>query len=254
MRKPVLTIAFLSCLLIGMNDPIIAQETDTVVMDEVVVDDETEEEESSGYFNPVTEEDRTLVKERQVSKSALENLRKDTDFWYVEKERKKPKAKEQPSFFLWLFGQRWFGIAMWTIVIAGFVGVIVWFLLASDVRLFRKKPVPIANQEDDIDEDIFEINYEMAISKAIAVGDYRLAVRLMYLQLLKELSQRTLIQYKQGRTNSEYMSQLFGTVHYPLFSRLTRQFEYVWYGKFPVSPAAFEAAQKDHANLKSRFS
>src|SRR6185369_2616844 len=93
--------------------------------------------------------------------------------------------------------------------------------------------------EDNSSENIFDINYQREIEKAVNAKDYRLAVRLMFLRLLKQLSQKKIIEYEQERTNLEYLSELNATGYYNDFFRLTRNYEYVWYGKFDVSRETF---------------
>jgi hypothetical protein len=129
---------------------------------------------------------------------------------------------------------------------------LIWFLIASDVRLFRKKPTVLqSNIDAEITEDIFSVNYEEELKKAIQDENYRLGVRLMYLHVLRLFSESNIIQYKIERTNSDYLLQLFNTSYYKDFFRLTRNFDYVWYGKFDISAAAFNMIQQDYTKLKT---
>jgi len=185
----------------------------------------------------------------------LQNLKKDEAFWYANKLPKRqkraeidPNKKYSEPFYL----QNWFRTLLWIFITAAFVAVVIWFLIVSDVRLFRKKAVSISSEQDTaLIEDIFSINYEQELEKAIADENYRLGVRLMYLHILRLFSERDIIHYKIERTNSDYLMQLYNTSYYKDFFRLTRNFEYVWYGKFDISSAAFELIRKDHAKLKS---
>ncbi len=129
--------------------------------------------------------------------------------------------------------------------------MLIWFLIASDVKLFRKKAAVLQPTADAaINEDIFSVNYEQELEKAIANQNYRLGVRLMYLHVLRLFSEKEIIQYKMERTNSDYLLQLYNTYYYKDFFRLTRNFEYVWYGKFDISAAAFEMIRMDHTKIK----
>jgi hypothetical protein len=121
------------------------------------------------------------------------------------------------------------------------------YLAATDVHLFRKKSVPVSNkeEEDEISEDIFAINYQKEIDKAAAQGNYRLAVRLLFLRLLKNMSDKNVISYKQDKTNSDYLMQLSSTNYYQDFFRITRYYEYSWYGKFEVSNEAYLLINKE---------
>ena len=186
--------------------------------------------------------------------SVLEKLKQDDAFWYANKvpKRQKPQEIKPPDYKAPFYTEGWFKTLIWIIIIGGFVTVLVWFLIASDVKLFRKKPTQLSNDADiQFDEDIFSINYEEELQRAIAHNDYRLGVRLMYLHVLKLLSDKEIIQYKIEKTNSDYLLQLYNTSYYKDFFRLTRNFEYVWYGKFEISPAAFEMIGNDYKKLKA---
>lgn len=89
-------------------------------------------------------------------------------------------------------------------------------------------------------ENIHEINFDQTIENAIAAKNYRLAVRLLYLRSLKQLSDRNLINWKLDKTNSAYLNELVDAEQKRRFSVLTRQFEYVWYGDFPLDGQSFQ--------------
>jgi hypothetical protein len=46
---------------------------------------------------------------------------------------------------------------------------------------------------------------------------------------------------------------LYETPYHKNFFRLTRNFEYTWYGKFPLSPDVFALLQKDFVNFKQQL-
>ena len=193
----------------------------------------------------------------EIADSVLQNLKKDEAFWYVNQtpKRQKPVAidpnrKYTKPFYL----QNWFRTLVWIIIIGAFLAVLIWFLIASDVRLFRKKPKAVLSEADiALTEDIFAVNYDEQLANAITNENYRLGVRLMYLHVLRLFAERSIIQYKIERTNSEYLFQLYNSAYYKEFFRLTRNFEYVWYGKFDISVPAFEMIRQDYTNLKTRL-
>ena len=193
----------------------------------------------------------------QIQDSVIQNMKADEAFWYVDKvpNRQKPpevdpNKKYKEPFYL----QNWFRTLLWMVIIGAFIAVLVWFLIASDIKLFRKKAKRLQSQEDmAISEDIFSVDYEQEIEKAIVDQNYRLGVRLMYLHVLRMFSEKNIIQYKIERTNSDYLLQLFNTSYYKDFFRLTRNFEYVWYGKFDISQAAFEMIKQDYSKIKSQL-
>jgi hypothetical protein len=75
----------------------------------------------------------------------------------------------------------------------------------------------------------------------------------MFLQLLKELSNKNIIRYQQDRTNFDYLMQLHGTKYYEDFFRLTRNYEYAWYGLFDITESKFELVKKDFNKMNSQL-
>src|SRR5690606_20168955 len=54
-------------------------------------------------------------------------------------------------------------------------------------------------------EDIEAIDVETALERAIKEGNFRLAVRLYYLDLLKRLNETGVIVWKKDKTNRDYL-------------------------------------------------
>lgn len=216
------------------------------VADEDYSNEEEDEYEEKEYFSQKEASDSFRVNERRLPQGYAAKLKEDNDFWYADesfnrKKEKKPGENKTAQYVP--LGQRtWVQTLLWIIIIGGFAAAIGWYLADSNVRLFRKRNTEIsggAAGEEEIPEDIFAINYQKEIDKAAAQGNYRLAVRLMFLRLLKNLSEKNIIQYKQDRTNLDYLMQLHPTKYYRSFFRLTRHFEYSWYGHFEVEEGAY---------------
>ena len=186
--------------------------------------------------------------QRHVPDSIVKKMQQDDDFWYANaeiKEEKKPEDKQ--SSYIPLGQRQWFQTLLWLIIIGGFAAAIMWYLAGSNVGLFRRKNKDLQHTgEEELEtEDIFAINYQKEIDKAEANGNYRLAVRLMFLRLLKNMAEKNIIQYKQDRTNLDYLLQLHPTGYYNNFFRITRNYEYSWYGQFDVGEEAYRIIRND---------
>ncbi|MCY7357559.1 MAG: DUF4129 domain-containing protein, partial [Rudanella sp.] len=94
-------------------------------------------------------------------------------------------------------------------------------------------------------EDIHAINFEQELEIAAEQGNYRLGVRLLYLRTLKQLTDRHLIDWNPNKTNQQYAYEVANQPFATEFNALTRDFDYVWYGDFPVDKAQFEALKAD---------
>src|SRR5690606_29380563 len=89
------------------------------------------------------------------------------------------------------------------------------------------------------------------IESAIAAGDYRLAVRYYYLQLLKHLNEKGVINYEFQKTNSEYLFEINDETFKPKVKRLMRLYDFIWYGSFNVTENDFSVAQNSFREAES---
>lgn len=210
---------------------------------------------STNYqFKQVNEAKKVDV--RNVPDQDLNKVKSDEDYWYANEapHRKKQESVQKPRSSV--FDMAWFNTLFWFILIGGFLALLIWFLATSNVSLFRRKlkTTEGENLAEVETENIFEINFENEIQKTISAGNYRLAVRLMYLRTLRDLSLRNVINYTHEKTNSDYLFQLAGSAYYKNFFRLTRNFDYTWYGHFPLSQEIFLVIQKDFESFKQQLS
>lgn len=243
MRKPILFLfAIITCLAASAQYD--SGEVVTTIQETVTV----EQRGTKGFSIPSPE---APVAVRKLPADEVSKLKASEEYWYAnaEREKRNPKAvaKEEAKAPSWLRGLAWF------LVVAAFLAVVVWYLISSNIRLFGRSGKKIASGEegDGDTEDIFALPYEREIAKAEDEGAYRQAVRLRYLQTLRELSDRGMIDYRFGRTNSYYVSQLRSHPQGKAFSGLTRAFEYIWYGQFPLSAERYHAVRTDFTRFKS---
>jgi hypothetical protein len=194
---------------------------------------------------------------RQVPDSVIKNLQSQDDFWYANKDFEKKKAaadSAKTGFWDWLARQRWYKAIAWIIIIGGFVTVLIWFLASSNVGIFRRRSKTVAEADTgEMTENIFAIDYAKEIDKAVKENNYRLAVRLMFLRLLKNLSEQNIIQYQQDRTNFDYLAQVSSSGYHKEFFRLTRNYEYTWYGEFAVNGEMFTTIKNDFENFEKKL-
>lgn len=211
---------------------------------------ENENENENQDFKYTWETDSLKVLQRKVPDDHLKKMQEDDAFWYantdikIDEPKENIKAKEE---YVPLGKRKWFQVLLWLVIIGSFAAILAMYLAGSNVGLFQKKSVPLKKDDgsEEIPEDIFAINYQKEIDKAAANGNYRLAIRLMFLRMLKQLAEKNIIQYKHDRTNFDYLVQLRSTGYYNNFFRITRNYEYSWYGKFPVSEDAYKIIRSD---------
>lgn len=136
------------------------------------------------------------------------------------------------------------------LVIIFLVYVIVKLLGGDLVNIFSKKSAGIDVPYNEMLENIHEINFDAEIEKAVAQRNFKLAVRLLYLACLKQLSDAAVINWQIEKTNSEYLNEINNDAQRQSFGVLTRQFEFIWYGNFPVDAQSFKNINVLFADFK----
>ncbi len=205
-------------------------------------------EENEFFLNKGDFEADSSIMQRHLPDSLVTKMQQDDDFWYANAEIKDEiKQEDHKSAYVPLSRRKWFQTLLWLLIIGGFAAAIMWWLAGSNVSLFHRKNKGLLNTgEEELEtDDIFSINYQKEIDKAEANGNYRLAIRLMFLRSLKVMAEKNIIAYKPGRTNLDYLFQLHPTGFYNNFFRITRNYEYSWYGKFEVGEGAYKMIRND---------
>jgi hypothetical protein len=190
---------------------------------------------------------------RYPEQDHLRDLQTDHDYQYGND----APPPENPLARLWQWLMRKIGAFLsseayqniWQYVfLAAIAGVAIYLLMKAEVLsfLFPRKAQSASLAYETVSENIHEIDFNAAIDNAVGLRNFRLAVRLLYLQTLKQLSDTGRIHYKPDKTNRQYVYELANASLKPDFERLTSQFEFVWYGDFPVDETQF-------ASLRTAF-
>ena len=91
-------------------------------------------------------------------------------------------------------------------------------------------------------EDINSLDIDPLLADALKNQDYRLALRLKFLSLLKMLSKQGILRWRRELTNRHYADQLRDTSLYSLFLRTTFIYESGWYGDYTVDANTYSTA------------
>lgn len=135
------------------------------------------------------------------------------------------------------------------------VGVAIFIVLKliGSENIFSRKSKETILPYDVLTENIHEIDYEQELQRLIAEGKFRLAVRLLYLRALKKLSDAELIEWQPEKTNYHYLTELREPALKNDFGKLTLQFDYIWYGDFPIDATRFEPINHSFNHFNSQI-
>lgn len=193
--------------------------------------------------------DSSTVAVRKIPAEELQKLYADDDYNYVRTSTTAPKTIwERFKEWFWekivgLFDTKAGSMTIRIIkymVVAVAIFFIVFLLLKNDARsLFYRKGASVSGNFIESVEDIQEIDFDKRIAEEVARRDFRKAIRLCFLKVIKELNQHQLIHWKQDKTNTDYLKELRNGNYYQQFAELSRLYEYIWYGDFKLDEGNF---------------
>ncbi|MBO9676206.1 MAG: DUF4129 domain-containing protein [Sphingobacteriaceae bacterium] len=227
------------------------------------------------FFTPVisnaqTVKPKPMVKEIRIDSAKITPSKFDKDSIGLYKEQKEFQydeiGQQQLSWwdkfwmFFWrLIGSLIQGAASNLISRYIFIGLGVALILYIVIKtigaenIFRKKSKETILPYDVITENIHEIDYEQELQRLVAEKKFRLAVRLLYLRALKKLNDAEIINWQPNKTNYNYLTEIDKPELRNDFSKLTLQFDYIWYGDFPIDEVKFDPINQSFNQFNSQI-
>lgn len=193
----------------------------------------------------------TALPTRRADAARLRELAAQREFQYVE-----PEASTDAWDAFWARLWRWLGgllrtpagrvtwkYGVYAAVLAALTFAVLKLLQVDLTGAFGRAPRRGALAYGTEAEDIHAVDFPVRIAEAEDAGNYRLATRLGYLEVLKHLTDRGLIQWQPDKTNHAYLAELAAGPLREAFRGATRQFEYVWYGELRLNAALYQQAR-----------
>lgn len=110
--------------------------------------------------------------------------------------------------------------------------------------LFRRSPGKEVAPEETATENIHQIHFESELEKAIRLKNFRLALRIMYLETLKKLTDKNIINWQPEKTNWDYVREINNPQLKKPFTEITNAYDYAWYGEFSIDEPLFRIMQE----------
>ena len=126
------------------------------------------------------------------------------------------------------------------LLIAAVIVLIVLLVVKNDIRaLFYGKSASVPIDFKEFEQDLNKMDFDLLIDDALSKKDFRKAVRLHFLKLLKELTDHNLIKWQINKTNDDYSMELVNSRYNNTFKELSLLYEYIWYGDFHLDEINF---------------
>lgn len=222
--------------------------------------------------NPTDAFQKNKINTRISSDTAVQRLKNEAPYWYItriEDMAQNParlhtdkkyrdslvaeglwEEERVPTMFDKLLWQNWFDAAKWVFLTLIFLAAIIYFLASNKINLFYRSPAKAQSGEATGEENIFATDYKAMLAQSERAKDFRLAVRILYLQLLKDWSEKNIISYHPSFTDMHYLRQMQNKPMYKTFSAVIRYYEGAWYGGFAVPEVMYEKIKTEFTNLK----
>lgn len=127
------------------------------------------------------------------------------------------------------------GQALQIIIITVFIVILIIIiskLAGNNLRLRQKENTGSIQQKlEDIEENLMESDLMRWLKKVVEDKDYRLALRIYYLIIIKELATKGLINWKKEKTNLDYLYEMRQHDTYNNFEEITGIYQLIWYGE-----------------------
>jgi len=207
--------------------------------------------------------DTIKITPKKFETKSLEKYKTNKEFDYIDEVSKQEPtflervlnwlARQFLRFLEWLFRVKYAKGILATILTAlpYVVAAIVLFLLIKFfVKTKIKSAISLTKNNSIInfieDEKLLQnADLEVYIQKAIDDKDYRLAVRFLYLKILKQLTNKKLVVWEIQKTNEDYTNEIIEKQLKKSFENITRLYDFVWYGNFQINKVQFNSINLD---------
>jgi hypothetical protein len=170
----------------------------------------------------------------QLSEEKWKKITKDIDYTenFKEVEPKEESHKPRRSFHFNPSIMR----AVVIILVVGLLVFIFYLVLKHFLNFFdeRVKNESFTQIIENLEENIHDADFELLLKQAIDNKEFKLAVRILYLQAIKQLSDKQLIIWKREKTNSHYVREMSTDKQGRTFSFLTLVYEQSWFSNYHV--------------------
>ncbi|MEO8823623.1 MAG: hypothetical protein ABI366_08610 [Ginsengibacter sp.] len=133
-----------------------------------------------------------------------------------------------------------------------FWALAIFFILFVSYKVFFKNGIFVRKKEirsGDEEESIEELNelskYDSLAYDAENKNEFNLATRYLFLKTLKNLSDKGFIHFTSEKTNKDYLNEMRQHYYFDQFRNLTRDYEYIWYGKFSIDEERYQQLKED---------
>jgi len=163
------------------------------------------------------------------------------------------KANEDVSgsFLQRLLSSAFIQVLLWGIA-AIFVGVILYRLFSLDAVFRRQPAVALTVETAGHDVKVSAAEYDKLVTQACRLGDYRMAVRYLFLKCLAGLEKDQYLVLSADKTNFQYVQEIDSRLKND-FSSLVLIYDYIWYGGIAPDKEMYTGIEKKFTEFNKKM-
>jgi hypothetical protein len=134
----------------------------------------------------------------------------------------------QPVDLTWL----WF-------ILIGLAAALIVLVVFNVGGMFRRKSAK-ALQFSEEEENIHTLDFPTLLQQALREQDYRRAIRLRFLEMLKALEDSGTIRWRPEKTNRDYLYEIAHAEARSWYREAMLVFDYTWYGHYEAETTHYD--------------
>ncbi|MBS1743932.1 MAG: DUF4129 domain-containing protein [Bacteroidetes bacterium] len=160
-------------------------------------------------------------------------------------------SRKAPSPLQLFFDSAVVQFILWAVIIMVLL-FIVYKLFVSQGLFTKNKTDAVVKESGEITKEMTDpADYDAMIRQSYTKGDYRMAVRFLFLKTLRLLAERGYIQYETDKTNYRYVQEIKADKKQS-FASLVLDYEYVWYGHIDLVKDQYEQVEKKYQSFLNK--
>jgi hypothetical protein len=134
------------------------------------------------------------------------------------------------------------------IVIIGVIIFIIYKLVLNYSGNEEGKAVEL-NFDEVPPSEIPKTELERRLEEALSKEDYREAVRIYFIFIIKDLSSKNWISWERKKTNMSYLMEMRNKPQFNLFNETVSIYDIVWYGNYTITRSNFNEVEPKFKKL-----
>lgn len=132
------------------------------------------------------------------------------------------------------------------------LAVLIYYMYVNNPKDGTKVGAPIELEEVNPTE-IPLTELERLLQEALAKKDYRGAIRIYFIFIIRDLAEKNWIQWEKEKTNFHYLREMAGKREYNDFNKSVSYFEIIWYGKREIDEEKFNQVKPNFTQFLDKL-